>query len=968
MALENYTKTQKIVITGLIVIIAAMFTATGAMMSVLSPSGGHRPTEAAIFEGQPVGMVEFHQIRNALWASRTLDSMAAQGNDKKDQIKPAPLYAHVPALSPLPQGGVPSLPQSAGAEVLGDVSLLLLWPQYQDTQVWCHMALARRAREANIVQPTNAQVDATVLALLNAALGDLEKTTLKKLEADYRERFGHELKEVRPVLQECIMVRNYVDSLLAGERAKLADIAAIDAGNNQEVRAEYLRLTPDVFMDEARKEVLRENFLTRARRLAVGLGTGTPASGPDLIEEMYDKVRGMHLQNEATFEFELVRADLDEMERNLPIEESRARIYYEAMKSDLYKATDADKAKIDDRLKEWANTAELTWERDNPGKPKPANADEWNKLKEEQRPKLLEFRTFTEVRPELEKSLRRDFAATLAQAALASLKSECEQEKEKRQKKLSAQSQVKQQFKANFEDLRRLRQELRSRFDAMITQINARLGDNQRRAGDAADDNALNIAAADVLRALDDLSIEQLRSLESTANRATFDMERSLKDMEAGLETLKTDTEAKGDDGEPLTDEMRKLKVEKDELKIKGLKEQMVLRDQHIKAVTGFIADMRTLLSSLALRAAATRQGEMTLRKYALEQLVVEGRLELVRVVREGRDAIAPQQALDDLDGSIQLATVEVDAFNEQMRKDSGDLSHLALDKLAADRKMTVERSRANMTWRQVLADPRLAFLEHVSGAQNFLEGPASTKGAVSDILPMPGQGLYMIRLGAKQPKYPLGALETRERVVKLAAMRRSREICVRELNRIRDEIIKDGWDAALKRAKEKYPALTVQKTEFFSDNVDLPQVFSNSDHDVLDFSASPNASTPDMPFMNRIKSIDVKEGVSEIIPEKHNTDILDRPDDEKWAYMLAHVVDRRIVDRRISEETLNEDKYSLGDIWRQRRLASSDVVRGLIEPKQLLGNVRVARYPFERESEKAKEEEEKKKKAKAGT
>ncbi len=566
---------------------------------------------------------------------------------------------------------------------------------------------------------------------------------------------------------------------------------------------------------------------------------------------------------------------------------------------------------------------------------------------------------------ELLRAGRRVFAPTLAQAAIASQKSECTQEVTRRNARLTAQSDVKRQRRTNLDDLRRMRNELRTRFDSMVTYINAKFSDAQRRFRDMADDTQLSNTIADILRALDDIGTDQLRTLETAAARAAQSMDATLKNLEADLDNTRTDADLKGDDGEPITPEMRALKAERDALKVEGMKTQIAARDEHVKRVGDFITSMRSLLSSLALRAGAARHGDLALRLYAVQQMLVEGRLELARAVRAARDEIVPQSVLDDLDAAAQLVGVEVDAFAEQMRKDAEDLSGLNLAALAGDRRLSIQNSGGVMTWRKLLADPRFAFLEHVGGAKDFLESPNHQKGAVSELMAMGGQGIYMIRLGEKTPKFALGALEVHERAVALAAKRRARELCVRELKVIREDIVKNGWDAALKRAKEKFPSITVQTTDFFADNVDLPDIYSHSDNDVLDFSSSPSAAFPDLPFMERIKRLNPADGVTEIIPERRNADILDRPDDEQWSYLLARVVDRRVAPRRMSEDALSEggNRVTLGEVWRNRRLVASERVRGLIEPRLLLEGVKVSRYPFERESEKAREEEDRKKK-----
>ena len=120
---------------------------------------------------------------------------------------------------------------------------------------------------------------------------------------------------------------------------------------------------------------------------------------------------------------------------------------------------------------------------------------------------------------------------------------------------------------------------------------------------------------------------------------------------------------------------------------------------------------------------------------------------------------------------------------------------------------------------------------------------------------------------------------------------------------------------------------------------MDIPGVYSDSDNDVLKLTSSPSAVAPDQPFVSRIKDIDPAEGISEVISEKHSTDPLRRPENEQWAYLLARIVDRRVVERRLTDDNLKEKQYGSTptEIWRSRRLATSETVLKLITPANVL-------------------------------
>jgi hypothetical protein len=117
----------------------------------------------------------------------------------------------------------------------------------------------------------------------------------------------------------------------------------------------------------------------------------------------------------------------------------------------------------------------------------------------------------------------------------------------------------------------------------------------------------------------------------------------------------------------------------------------------------------------------------------------------------------------------------------------------------------------------------------------------------------------------------------------------------------------------------------------------------------------------PDKPFIDRVKEIKPEEGVSEIIPEKFNKDVLKKPEDETWNYMLARIADRRTVSRRLSDSDIEDSAYGRGpaDIAAERRLAASSLIMDLITPTRLLADHKIFRYPSLKEMEDAKDNSE---------
>lgn len=962
-------------ITALIVVIAAMFTVTGSLTYMLGES--HKtPTRAGEMDGKEFNYVEFHQkVRQGLNTCTFLDYAQGQGDEK-----PRAIYPRVPALTTLPQDA---------AETPYERSLLDVWPRYQDNYVWCHLALVKRAEKAGFERPSNQAVWSAVHALMNASKQEFDKFPIDKLYKNFHDQYGYELSSIESTLRECLMVRSYVDSLLASERARLADIARIASGNHDEVKAEYLRLPVAPFIEKARAQVLREHLNAEAARVAYGPGLSTSPAANDPLSVLYEKHRFTELNEEARFEFEIIKAEFRDLEPLVPQDEKLERVYYEAMKkAGEFKVGEADKKNLDARVdKEFNDIAadkrakDAAW----PGfKPEEEKA-----LREQLKKDLAESKSYFEVRGEVYAALRRDKAPLLAQALVSTLKAKLEEIRERNEKTLNAGSALAEQKQRNVDNLRNQRNELRMRFDAIVNAINGQitnltarwtsqtpLGANATEAEKKAWEIRFSNLIEDLVRFLDeDIAREQLSSLTTTAQRTVQDLDRTLRDKEARLEEQRNQKELKDPSGEPMDDEQRKLELERLEIEIAGIKEQIALRDLLLDGKGGkkedstreFADTLKKLLVGYKLALRGLLQGDIDARRFALEELFIEIPTALGNKVREARDRIVSQQSIDDLEAQSALMRADLDAARARIKREAADTRTLAFDKIIEEvnkevvsglKRTSPFGSARLLTWRDVVTDNELRFLEYVDGAKRFLEEPSYYEGSVSDVMGFAEKGLYLIRLLRKTPKYTKGQAEVQDRLIELAARQRARELCIQQLEIIRADIIKRGWDAAIADAKKLWPALEVKKTDWFSAKVDIEGVQSEGDSELLAFSSAPSISDPDKPFVDRIKDIKPEEGVSEIIPEKFNRDVLRKPEEETWNYLLARVIERRTVARRLSESDVEDSSFGRGpaDIAAERRLAASATVMELITPARLLADHEVFRYPSPKELEDEKD------------
>lgn len=950
----------------LVVILAAMFTVTGAMISVFGSGGATAPPDQGKLDGQYVRYTDFNSKRRALGIIFQLDRSASPSSPDA----PEHLYARVPTMSTRADRGH-SWPYNA--VMPRQTSLLEVWPNYQDQHVWCHILLAKRAREAGIEEPSNVYLGRVITALMNEHRSDIEKFEQRDLPARFSQTFGAKLDDYWLVFKEAVMIRDYVESLVARERASLKEVQVIAAGNYSELKAEYLRLKVDYFMDEARRDVRNEHFQYRSANQAARFGIGTIGSGYDRFEEAYDKNRARSLQSEATFGFDVIKAYPAEMiaQGNVRIDDSLLKLIYEAVRDEMFQADEEEKQAIEPRLEEAADD----YQRENPDETRDWTEADWNQWKSERRDEYLEYLSFSEAKPELVGALEEKESLRAAQASMAGLMRFIETEKQKRERQLRARLEVIRKEQAIWEGLEGYLRDLGRRFDSLETELFRVTRDAANRVDSQATgtDEERNAAALDrivddIARELGDLDSRQVQTILTTARAETSRYERTLNDKRAEMEEFELEEEHRTDNGELMTQEEVDARLEQFRLEIRAIEEKIKLRDAKVKLVEDFVDDFRDRLSRYEVLVRNAREGEIDLRRRVLLELLHEIPLELSARVREQRGDIVPEDESEEYKAQAELIRADYEARNKRIQKEAADTRDWNLT-VGTDESQSIinrfglgfETVAGTWTWERLIADERYRYLENIDGARSFLEEPANAAGATSGIMTMPGRGYLMLRLKDKSPKHPLGRVESHDKVVEIAGIKRARELAVDALKELRREILDKGWDSAVADAKRKYGEhFSVAKTPWFNDSMDLPGVFSSSDTEILDIGSSPSSSGPDQPFMSRIKDIKPHEGVTELIPEQRNQDPLRRPEAAEWAYLIARVIDRRQVPRRLSTDDMMETNWggTPAEIWRHHHLATSKTVRNLVTPSLLLEGHEIIQYKIDEPDEDGREEE----------
>ncbi|MCA8937630.1 MAG: hypothetical protein KDB68_15645 [Planctomycetes bacterium] len=960
MALENYTRGQKIFMVTLIVILAAMFTVTGAMLSIADGQSGGAPADQGTIDGEAIRLIEFQRKRRALGLVLALD----RNSTPTSPDAPEYMYARVPTMSVQAEGGH-DWPYNAQRPV--DTSLLEVWPRYQDQHIWCHIIMARRAREAGIEEPGNDYVGRVITALMNQNRQDIDKFERKDLTKKFEETYGSGIEDLLGTFKEALMVRDYVESLVADERANLVRIAEIAEGNNEELKAEYARLKIGYFMAQAREDVLNENFRYRSAGMASGLGAATSGMGYDRIEEAYDKNRSKSLYSDATFGFDIIMAYPETMVRNgnVEFEPEMLELIYKAVRDEMFKATAEDKTNIDQRLEREVNR----YARDHTEETKDWGTAEIEKFKTDHKAEMLDYLSFYEAEPELRDALMRKESIKSAQMAITAFKRFVEDEKNKRQRQLRAQIDVVRKEEGIWTAQAGYVEDLRTRFGSAQTQLFAKLRsisnmmDTQSETGNTeADAAALGRIVDEFIRQLRDFNAEQINTLLTAAEMNTRPPERELNDKRAQLEEFELEEEHLTDNGQRMSQEEVDAKLEQYRLEIKAIEDKIKLRDKKLPMVEEFAEFFRSELADYELLIRNAKEGDLDLRRFVLRELLIEIPSELGTLITDRRDSIVPQSELDDYRDRAELIRADYQARDNNLSKNAADTRTWALSPVLTRLHIALMPAGTDMTWDKVVADDRISFLENVDGAREFLENPGNAAGATSEIMAVPGKGYIVLRLQDKTPKYVMGRTDAWDKVVTIASMKRARELTVDAMKEVRRQILDKGWTAAINAAETKYGEFfEVQKTPFFNDKMDIPGIYSDSDNDVLMLSSSPSIAAPDQPFVSRIKDIEPSEGVTKVISEKHNKDPLRRPENEEWAYLLARVVDRRMVPRRLSEDNLKEKQWGStpAEIWRSRHLATSKTVRDLLSPAAVLEGHEIIQYKPEEPKDNEGDEDE---------
>src|SRR5690606_8296376 len=112
----------------------------------------------------------------------------------------------------------------------------------------------------------------------------------------------------------------------------------------------------------------------------------------------------------------------------------------------------------------------------------------------------------------------------------------------------------------------------------------------------------------------------------------------------------------------------------------------------------------------------------LDLRRAVLRELLVEMPVELGAFIRDNRDAIVPQDEIDEYRNQAELIRADYQARQRNQAKDAADTRDWDISRIVTGLKLKVVAGGSNLTWEKVIADENLGYLENVDGAREFLE------------------------------------------------------------------------------------------------------------------------------------------------------------------------------------------------------------------------------------------------------
>jgi hypothetical protein len=785
VALENYTRGQKILMIFLVVLGAALFTVTGTMMAAAESCGQDSSGQIGMIAGQLNG----NDVNTSLFMARR-QLMENPGASPIITVPPSEAMQTLLVSAGAIEGTVPTTGRQ-----FAPVRLFDLWPKYHDQHVWMFSVLAARAQAAGFRLPP-------VGAAAEYMFGSSDGTTMT--EEDRRKHFearGQDPAIVLRAVAELMVINDYVAAINARHTSSYTDDMEQFGNRFDERMARIYRLDSNRFRAQAEADVDRQAATAHLGKLVSslsGAGAATDALTPtEFTAKWATGAEKEVLEDKQLVAFDLIRADITELARSMgdaSREEIEAFYYNTRGQTFRVAAGDATDERVEQRFESVLRTERELRRGEEP-------SEDWKKSRKAD---LKHFYDFHERRVDIERELRRFRAEEVGRLAITNLHREIEEIRNRRTKESNAANASLDEWKRGADALKAFHDEIGRQIDNFTVYPLTRAHDVLATWGDetktdaAAVNNLMSGISDAIIRTVGNSAAGQSLTFRSYIN---LDRERrTVRDRELEVEDAETFVR----DNPPGEEDFDgKQRVRRAQYRLEAAREKLAEAEALLAKAVGFCDDLQGWLFEIEMRASAAKESPnaAALLKAILNDFVVtypakiadlrkqyftgdrkaEIEAEITsreRIVsRERTLATRKSQDMTDLNFSSMVNSVDVGR---------GRTVSLIFDP-------GIDRSEP-VTMQQLARDNRFFWIESITEAKNFLttqaiatDGSRSLpNGAVSQVINRPGHGFYLLRLRHARPKLDLSPAERPEQARELAVRRRMRELAKQEAERIR--------------------------------------------------------------------------------------------------------------------------------------------------------------------------------------
>ncbi len=924
MALDQYTKRQKIMLTIVTILGASLFMVTGTMMAVIGScdeqSQGPGPT-AGTFDGRSIDRASFQTLRQVIEeASRGMIPGPVVSVFPDENLKDRLVHYRAP------EGAV-------------GFPLFALWPRQHDQDIWLFMAAVEKAKKAGF-KP-----------LPREAIRDWYFKVTNQENINPEEYFSNRRIDARAFLDALgsLMVLNeYVESLNNQDQVSEQELVELFRFHNTEQKAKIWSLNSKDFEAEATQlydQKQKENQLATISSALSGAGSFDPVVGP--IENILHAPsfdQSQYLTRKRSVAFDAIVADYEEIGLNLNFSSDELYAFYTNVRGEVFLVEEEawTQEALEKRIKDVYET-----EYDRRGGQVPAGYTDWEEWKKQTKEELKVFRHYREVETRVDKLLRLFRSNQLAQIRSEDTFKDLEELRENKRKELDAQRSTLNQWKripqVQLDYYKNLEGKLDDLLSTITTQSDkllrefalvntaderlAPLFENLQRA--FTNTNIGSSLASKVLALQNFVQLEKLEQEVEEAATALEDLENSTDDTEEEI----SDTLQSLLDAEEIKQAQYDLEAARAHYALaQNLK---TIIDEGSKQMITLLARLEARIGSISQE--STQTG-FKIYKSLLEELAFTFKQEVHNVTKNFIDKGHKRSLQAEVDSRQALIERNAKKRDEIIN----DQSSIAFNELASAYGLTYQRSSENdqlQTLDELAVNKDWHWVSQVAKAKSFLSG--HQPGKVSEVIERPGHGFYILRIRKVQNEVHYAPQEKLNLSRESAIRAISRELAKQELERFRHEALNTNTPEAFLDQLVEKGQLESKISDFFAWNAPVS---------ALQIAPAPdrtsafglNDSSLYKSFFNALKEITPQKPLSAIFLEGNY--LPDNPGESPYAYSIAMLQGKRYNQERLPADESDLRPYQR-DILNLLR-ARNEELRILLDPAQLLADHEVSYFP----------------------